>query len=173
MIPNGPMGMSNTGLELTNVSEGLRLHAYQDVGGTWTIGYGHTGGVTEGQTCTVEQAQYWLRCDITTAVSAVNRLVDVELTQGEFDALVDFTYNEGAGRLEASTMLGLLNSGEYAKAADEFEKWDLAGGVVVAGLLRRRQAEVAEFETPAPVVAAAPAVAAPVAEAGTPPVTEA
>ena len=160
MIPNGPMGLSDTGLLLTKISEGLRTTAYPDVGGVWTIGYGHTGGVVEGQTCTLEQADYWLRCDVSTAVAAVNRLVDVELTQGEFDALVDFTYNEGQGRLESSTMLKLLNSGDYAGAANEFDKWDLAGGVKVAGLLRRRQAEVAEFEAP-PTTAVAEAPASP------------
>jgi GH24 family phage-related lysozyme (muramidase) len=73
--------------------------------------------------------------------------VKVALTQGEFDALVDFTFNLGSGNLQSSTLLKLVNEGQFETAAKEFEKWDLAGGKVVAGLLRRRKAEEQEFQS--------------------------
>jgi lysozyme len=99
-----------------------------------------------GMTCTQEQAEQWLQEDVQSAADAVNRLVTVELTQQEFDALVDFTFNLGAGNLQRSTLLRLLNSGDYTGAAAEFQKWDKAGGQVLAGLLRRRQAEADMFD---------------------------
>jgi len=139
------MEYSKTGLILTEKFEGCRLVAYQDQVGVWTIGYGHTHGVHEGMICTQEQAEQWLREDIKAAENAVSQDVHVPLTQGEFDALVDFVFNLGSGALLHSTLLRLLNSGNYHGAAEEFEKWDHAGGKVVAQLLRRRQVEEAEF----------------------------
>lgn len=134
-----------TGQHLTETFEGCRLSAYQDIRGIWTIGYGHTAGVRQGDTCTQDQAETWLLQDIQWAAHVVNSTVLPPLTQGEFDALVDFVYNVGSGNFANSTMLRLLNAGEYAAAADEFEKWDLSAGKVSAGLLRRRQAEEAVF----------------------------
>ena len=139
------MDYSKEGLSLTEGFEGCRLAAYTDSVGRWTIGYGHTHNVLAGMTCTQEQAEIWLRMDIQFAAACVNSMVKVQLTQGEFDALVDFTYNLGVGSLKNSTLLKLLNAGDFHGAADEFEKWDKAGGVVLAGLLRRRKAEEAEF----------------------------
>lgn len=141
---------NESGLHLTEQFEGCSLVAYQkEMGGkidVWTIGYGHTGGnVHAGLTCTKQQAEDWLAQDIAWAGSVVNRAVKVALTQNEFNALVDFTFNCGCGAFEKSTMLAKLNSGDYKGAADEFENWDKSGGKVVAGLLRRRIAEKAEF----------------------------
>jgi lysozyme len=99
--------------------------------------------------CTQEQAEAWLLEDIALCEQDVNTHVEVPLTQGEFDALVDFAFNLGCGSLNGSTLLRLLNAGDFHGAAAEFEKWDHAGGKVVAGLLRRRQAERTEFNTPA------------------------
>src|SRR5690349_7226751 len=96
------------------------------------------------------QAEALLAQDVQRAVDAVNRLVTVPLTQGEFDALVDFTFNAGVGHLESSTMLKLLNQGDYAGAAAQFDRWSFAGSVQAAGLLRRRQAETAEFDAGGP-----------------------
>ena len=144
MIPI--MQYSGTGLSLTESFEGCRLTAYQDGRGIWTIGYGHTAGVYEGMTCTQAQAAQWLFQDVQSAVGAVNRLVTVPLTQGEFDALVDFTFNAGQGNFASSTMLRLLNSGDYAGAGAQFDVWDKCAGQVCAGLLRRRQAETKEFQ---------------------------
>jgi lysozyme len=140
------MTYSEDGLHLTEQFEGCKLDAYQDSVGVATIGYGHTRNVTMGMTCTQEQAEQWLQEDIQSAADAANRLVTVELTQQEFDALVDFTFNLGAGNLQSSTLLRLLNSGDYTGAAAEFQKWDKAGGQVLAGLLRRRQAEADMFD---------------------------
>lgn len=140
------MTYSEDGLHLTEQFEGCKLDAYQDSVGVATIGYGHTRNVTMGMTCTQEQAEQWLQEDVQSAADAVNRLVTVELTQQEFDALVDFTFNLGAGNLQRSTLLRLLNSGDYTGAAAEFQKWDKAGGQVLAGLLRRRQAEADMFD---------------------------
>lgn len=142
-----PMFYSSAGESLTASFEGCRLAAYQDQGGVWTIGYGHTVGVKQFDTCTREQALAWLLRDSQWAVDTVNRLVSVSLTQGEFDALVDFTFNAGPHAIAGSTLLRVLNSGDYAAAADQFDLWDHCGGQVVAGLLRRRQAETAEFQS--------------------------
>lgn len=140
------MQYSKSGFQLTESFEGCRLTAYQDQGGRWTLGFGHTFMVHEGDTCTQAQAEAWLEGDIAWAEKAVNRLVTTPLTQGEFDALTDFVFNLGEHSFELSTLLQLVNQGRYADAAQEFAKWDHCGGVEVAGLLRRRLAERAEFE---------------------------
>lgn len=138
--------MDYTGAALTERFEGCSLTAYLDVKGVWTIGYGHTGGVQPDQTCTQEEADAWLQIDIQGAVRAVQTLVKVSLTQDEFNALVDFVFNVGSGNFAASTMLARLNLGDYAGAAAQFERWDLAGGNVIQGLLNRRIAEENEFD---------------------------
>lgn len=139
------MTYSKTGLQLTEGFESCRLTAYQDSRGVWTIGYGHTGNVLPGMTCTQAQAESYLLHDIAWAVLEVNRLVHVPLTQGEFDALVDFVFNCGAGNFQHSTLLETLNHGDHPRAAAEFDKWDRAGGAELPGLLRRRKAEALEF----------------------------
>jgi lysozyme len=139
---------SGKGLALTEQYEGCRLTAYQDQVGVWTIGYGHTGAdVTPGLTITQQQAEALLAKDVLTAARCVNSMVKLQLTQGEFDALVDFVFNLGAGNFARSTLLTALNAGDFARAAAQFECWDRAGGIVVAGLLRRRQAELGLFES--------------------------
>lgn len=142
---NENLQYSKTGQELTKRFEGCRLVAYQDTRGVWTIGYGHTSGVHAGMTCTQAQAEQWLLEDIQYAVNAVKHYVTVALTQGEFDALVDFVFNVGVRAFAGSTLLRKLNAGDYAGAAHEFKRWDMAGGKHVAGLLRRRVAEENEF----------------------------
>ncbi len=137
---------SKNGLDLTKLFEGCRLTAYRDSVGVWTIGYGHTKGVCEGMTCTMEQAEAWLVQDVQEACGAVNRLVKVGITQNEFDALVDFVFNLGIGNFAKSTLLRKLNALDFHGAANEFEKWDMAGGRHLPGLLRRRKAERVMFE---------------------------
>ena len=136
---------SKDGLHLTEGFEGVRLTAYPDPatgGDPWTIGYGHTGPeVHSGMTITQEQAENYLMQDVAKAAADVNSKVTVEITQNEFDALVDFAFNCGCGNLNNSTLLKKLNAGDYEGAAHEFEKWDMAAGHHMAGLLRRRQAE--------------------------------
>lgn len=133
------------GLHLTEQFESCRLVAYQDSTGVWTCGWGHTAGVTATTTCTQEQADQWLQDDIAWAARVVNHLVTFQLTQDEFNAVTDFVFNAGSGNFASSTLLKLLNEGDMVNAPVEFDKWDHAGGQVVAGLLRRREAETAEF----------------------------
>ena len=140
------MEYSKTGLLLTEQFESCRLAAYLDSKGVPTIGWGHTFGVNSATPpCTQEQADAWLLEDVQSAVGSVNRLVIAPLTQNEFDAVVDFVFNCGSGNFAGSTMLRLLNAGDYPGAANEFQLWDHASGQVVAGLLRRREAEKTEF----------------------------
>jgi lysozyme len=145
---NANLRYSGSGLTLTENSEGCSLVVYQDVVGVWTEGYGHTAGITaDSPPITQEQAVAWLQSDLEWAEQAVLNNVTVPLTQGEFDALVDFVFNLGTGNFLSSTLLKLLNSGDYADAALQFPRWDLAGGKVVAGLLTRRIAEQTEFNS--------------------------
>ena len=136
---------SKDGLHLTEGFEGVRLTAYPDPatgGDPWTIGYGHTGPeVHSGMTITQEQAENYLAEDVKKAEADVNARLNVEVTQNEFDALVDFAFNCGCGNLNNSTLLKKLNAGDFEGAAQEFLKWDMAAGHHMAGLLRRRQAE--------------------------------
>jgi len=145
------MEYSKEGLHLTEQFEGVRLTAYPDPGtggDPWTIGYGHTGAdIHAGLTITQAQAEEYLRQDVQKAAANVNTHVKVEITQDEFDALVDFAFNCGCGNLDTSTLLKKLNAGDHEGAAQEFLKWDMAGGHHMAGLLRRRQAEAALFLT--------------------------
>ena len=142
------MQYSKEGIALTKSFESCRLTAYQDIKGIWTIGFGHVGPeVVEGLTWTQDQADSQLVLDLTKAEHAVNTLVTVPLTQGQYDALVDFCYNCGIGAFSGSTMLRLLNAGQFDDAANEFQKWSHASGKVVAGLLRRRIAEEQEFNS--------------------------
>jgi len=142
------LSYSDQGLALTAQFEGLQLTAYQDPVGVWTIGYGHTGpDVVPGLTITQEQASDLLLQDVSGAVAAVNRLVTIPLTQNQFDALVDFTFNVGQGNLASSTLLRELNAGNTAGAAAQFLVWVYAKGVELPGLVTRRQAEAALFQT--------------------------
>ena len=126
--------------------EGLRLTAYKDSIGKWTIGYGTTrinnSPVTEGMTITSAEAEKYLLADLnTTAVPVVQRSVRALITQSMFDALCCFTYNVGGGNLGKSTLLKDLNSTKYLDAAAGFLQWTKAGGVELAGLVKRRTAE--------------------------------
>jgi len=139
------MHMSSDGLKLLMSSEGFRSQVYLDVAGLETVGFGHRvlpgesfpHGVTE------EDAQIMLEDDVTLAEGVVAHLVYVPLTQGQFDALVDFVFNLGAARLADSTLLRELNKGHYDRAASEILRWDHAGGRELPALKARRQREVA------------------------------
>lgn len=138
------MKLSAEGLELIKRFEGFRSHAYTDVAGLPTIGYGHRIVPSESfpNGVTVTEATAILAQDVSEAERAVARLVKVELMQGQFDALVDFCFNLGAGRLAKSTLLRALNAGRYDAAAEQLLLWDLAGGEINLGLKARRQAEL-------------------------------
>ena len=139
---------SQSGLELTESFEGCRLSAYHDSKGVLTIGYGHTGSdVVPGLVWTLGQCQVALAKDILWAASVVNQHVTVSLDQHQFDALVDFTFNDGSGNFEGSTLLRLVNAGDFVGADKEFGKWVRSGGVVLSGLVRRRLAEAKLFNS--------------------------
>lgn len=132
--------------------EGCSLVAYPDPGTgaePYTIGYGHTGrDVKKGMTITQSQANSWLASDIEKAATIVAANVKVPITQNQFDALVDFCFNVGAGNFAASSLLRLLNAGKYAEAAVQFDRWNLAAGKILPGLVRRRIAERQLFMKP-------------------------
>ena len=121
--------------------EGCSLTAYRCSAGVLTIGYGHTKGVKEGDTCTQEQADVWLIDDVKETQALLAHYVNVSVTQNEFIALVSLAFNVGVGALMKSKLLRKLNSGDRDGAADEFLDFDLANGQRVAGLTRRRKAE--------------------------------
>ena len=137
---------SDTGLALTKQFEGLRLEAYQDAAGIWTIGYGHTGrDVRPGRRVSEFEAEVLLRADLRDAIDCVNRAVEVEITQHQFDALVDFCYNTGRGNFQRSSLLGKVNLEDFEGAAVQFGLWVNVGMKPVPGLVRRRAAEAALF----------------------------
>lgn len=140
------MRITERGLAIVKRAEGLKFNAYRDTGGIWTIGWGHTKGVKEGDTCTLEQAQAWIEDDVRDAEMVVNAVVSVPLTQNQFDALVSFVFNEGGRQFGSSTMLRLLNAGDYAGVAPQFDRWIYDDGQVEPGLVTRRAAERALFE---------------------------
>lgn len=147
--------------------EGLRLVAYKDGGGVWTIGVGHTSDsvqkVYAGLTITKERAFELLDIDIKEAEDAVLKYVKVPLNPNQHGSLSSWTFNLGNGALASSTLLKKLNKGDYKGAADEMLKWDHDNGVKVKGLTRRRQAERALFLTPSDA-SQTPVEVAPVSE---------
>ena len=141
------MKISQAGLDLIKEFEGCKLTAYQDSVGVWTVGFGSTGrDVCKGLSITQDEAEKRLRKHLEGVERAIDRLVTVPLTQGEFDALCSFVYNLGEGAFAKSTLLKMLNASDYDGAAQQFLRWDKAGGQVLAGLTRRRQAEMRRFE---------------------------
>ena len=137
---------SDDGLALTKNFEGLRLEAYRDCAGVWTIGYGHTGtAVNEGMTVNAAEAEALLRADIADAVACVNRAVTATISQNQFDAMVDFCFNAGRGNFLQSTLRRKANLEDFEGAAAQFGLWVHAGGEVVAGLVRRRKVEAKLF----------------------------
>jgi lysozyme len=141
-----PYDYSNTGLALTRSFEGLRLEAYQDSAEIWTIGYGHTGPeVHQGQCISEFEAESLLRTDLATAVACVRRVVHVEISQSQFDALVDFCFNVGVANFQRSSLLRYVNREEFESAVVQFGLWVHADGEVIPGLVRRRLAEAGMF----------------------------
>ena len=147
------MTHSPAAVALTSQFEGLRTTAYQDGNGIWTLGYGHTQGVKEGDTCTLEEADQWLSEDLGVADAALTRLVKITIEQTQWDALCDFIYNIGQGNFAESICLKLLNQGDESGAIssicyfdnDAWHGWVMIAGKPSPGLVRRRQAEQALF----------------------------
>jgi lysozyme len=149
------MNISQVGINLIKSFEGLRTSSYSDIAGVWTIGYGHTKGVKQGQVITAKQAEDLLKQDLQYFVDGVNAVVKVNLNQYQFDSLVSFSFNLGLGALSSSDLLYKINKKDFKGAAEEFLRWNHArvNGVmqVVSGLTRRREAERALFLKPVEV----------------------
>jgi lysozyme len=142
------MNISDDGLALIRGFEGCKLKAYQDGGGIWTIGVGHTGGVKINDVITEADATNFLISDVREAVDAINYFLEVPLNQNQFDALCSFTFNLGVGSFQTSTLLKKLNNSDYAGAAQQFLRWVYDNGKMVPGLLNRRVSESKLFLTP-------------------------
>ena len=141
------MKTSDVGVEMIKEFEGKKQVAYQDPAGVWTIGYGHTKGVEKGQLCIEKTCDRFLREDLEEVEEYIDRLVEVPLTQKQYDALVAWTFNLGPTNLKESTMLRKLNYGDYESVPEEMRRWNKAGGEVLNGLVRRRDAEANLFSS--------------------------
>lgn len=139
--------INEAGLSLIKRFEGLRLTAYKDAIGVWTIGWGHTGAdVTPGLKITTQRAEELLRGDLERFEKGVQNLTaGCELTDNEFAALVSLAFNVGLGNFKGSTLLQKLKAGKYQEASEQFVRWNRAGGKVLSGLTKRRLAEKALF----------------------------
>lgn len=142
------MNISQVGINLIKSFEGCRLTAYKDAIAVWTIGFGHTANVRQGDRITQDQADNLLEQDLKKYSDAVNDVVKVPINQYQHDALTSFCYNCGIGNLKNSTLLKKVNVKDFAGAAAEFTKWNKAGGKVLKGLVTRRAAEKALFLKP-------------------------
>jgi len=142
------MRISDAGIALIQEFEGLRLASYRDPVGVWTVGYGHTKTARPGQRISIEQAEQLLRDDLAVFEACVRRAVLVELNQNEADALISLAFNVGCGAVARSTLVRKINAGDRKGAADEFLRWDKAGGKRLQGLARRRRAERELFLRP-------------------------
>ena len=143
---NNELKTSQEGISLIKSFEGCELTAYRCSADVPTIGYGHTAGVSDGDTCTQEEAESMLAEDLVEFEDYVKKYVESELQQNEFDALVAWTYNLGPANLKESTMLKELNSGNFEEVPRQMKRWNRAGGEVLDGLIRRREAESRLFK---------------------------
>lgn len=133
------------GIALIKRFESLRLTAYQDVAGVWTVGYGHTRTAKKGMRITEATAEQLLKEDLKGAETAITRMVNRPLTQSQFDALSSWTFNLGSGALSQSKLLTELNAKNDNLCGAEFTRWVFAGGKSRKGLARRRAAESVLF----------------------------
>ena len=139
------MKTGTKGLDLIKFFEGLELEAYKCPAGVWTIGYGHTKGVQDGDKISAIKANEMLANELAEYENYVNSYVTVELNQDQFDAMVSWVYNLGGGNLKASTLLQVLNAADYDGVPAQMLRWNKAGGRVLEGLTKRRQAEADLF----------------------------
>lgn len=139
-------------IALTKKFEGCQLTAYPDPGtgcDPWTVGYGATGpGIVQGTVWTQQHAEIDLLNRLTDFGAQVDELVTAAINGNQKAALTDFAYNVGASNFRSSTLLRLINVGNFAAAADQFARWNLADGKVMPGLVARRAAERALFVSP-------------------------
>ena len=140
------MEISQEGLSLIKKFEGCKLQSYKCAAGVWTIGYGSTNGIEEGMEISQERADMLLLEDVEVFEKAVNELVEVPLEQNQFDSLISWTFNLGPTNLKNSTLLKVLNNKNYDEVPTQIKRWNKAGGKVLQGLIRRREAEALLFE---------------------------
>ena len=140
------MKISKEGIALIKKFEGCKLESYLCAANVPTIGYGSTKGIEMGMTISQERAEELLLEDLEVYEDAVEKSVTVPLSQHQFDALVSWTFNLGGANLNASTMLKVLNRGAYEDVPYQMKRWNKAGGKVLEGLVRRREAEALLFE---------------------------
>ncbi len=139
------MKCNQAGIDLIKQFEGLRLTAYRDIGGIYTIGYGCTHNVMPTLVIDQAEADRRLKLDLLEVAAEVSKLLTNQITDNQFAALCCFAYNVGVGNLKSSTLLKRVNYGGKDEAADEFLRWNKVKGVVTPGLVRRRYAERALF----------------------------
>ncbi len=139
------MKCNQAGIDLIKQFEGLRLTAYRDIGGIYTIGYGCTHNVMPTLVIDQAEADRRLKLDLLEVAAEVSKLLTNQITDNQFAALCCFAYNVGVGNLKSSTLLKRVNYGGKDEAADEFLRWSKVKGVVTPGLVRRRYAERALF----------------------------
>lgn len=147
---SGQWDISDNGYAVIRQFEGFEAKAYKDTGGVWTIGFGtikYPNGVRvrEGDTCTREQAETWLRSDSKWVDACLDKYVKVKVSQNQFDAMASFVYNIGESQFTKSTFLTLLNQGNFVGAAGQFDRWIFDNGKRIQGLVNRRAAEKALF----------------------------
>jgi len=138
------MKTSGEGIALIKKFEGCKLDAYQCSADVWTIGFGTTQGVKKGATCSQDEAETFLANDLCQFEQSILKMVDVSLKQNEFDALISWIYNLGATNFSESTLLRRINDNTDSSRADipyQIKRWNRAGGKVLDGLVRRREAE--------------------------------
>ena len=140
------MKVSDKGLALIKEFEGCKLTAYQDSVGVWTVGYGHTKTAMRCMVITQAQADELLARDVAEHAAGVYKALQVKLEQHQFDSVVSLAFNVGVKTVRNSTLLKMINRGDAKMAAAQFDRWNKAGGKVLAGLTRRRAAERKMYE---------------------------
>ena len=140
------MNISQEGLSLIKKFEGCEYNAYKCAAGVWTIGYGHTAGVKEGDLVTQQEADKILEEDMKEYESYRKSAVTVDLNQNQFDSLVSWVFNLGPSNLSSSTLLTKINNKDWDNVPEQIKRWNKAGGKVLEGLIRRREAEALLFE---------------------------
>ena len=140
------MQISEEGKNLIKKFEGCELEAYKCAAGVWTIGYGHIKTAVEGMKIDQATANELFDEEMGEYETYVNTAVTVPLSQNQFDALVSLVFNLGNGNLNASTMLKVINSGDHAGVPAQIKRWNKAGGKVLDGLVRRREAEALLYQ---------------------------
>lgn len=141
VLLNNDLSTSTSGVKFIKNAEGSVNSAYLDTGKVLTIGVGHVVKQGEPHKITDEQAEHYLKADLREAETAVKNLVKVRLNQGQFDALVSFVFNVGCSAFKTSTLLKMLNAGNFESVANQFLRWNKDNGRVINGLTIRRQKE--------------------------------